>query len=40
MGTITVSGKSFETTDEGYLLNPAQWDNAVADCLAKQEGIA
>ncbi|MBI5177805.1 MAG: TusE/DsrC/DsvC family sulfur relay protein [Nitrospinae bacterium] len=40
MHSITVSGKTYETTDEGYLLDPAKWDNAVAEFLAKEEGLA
>ena len=39
MPTIEVSGKSFETDEEGYLVNLGDWNEELAGELAKQEGI-
>lgn len=36
---FTVNGKTIETDEEGYLLNPEDWDEAVAEALAEQEGV-
>ena len=37
--TIEVDGKALETDEEGYLTNLADWTEAAADILAKEEGI-
>ena len=37
---IEVNGKTIETTDTGYLVNPADWDEDVARRIAEGEGIA
>jgi len=37
--TIEVDGKALETDEEGYLTNLADWTEAAADMLAKEEGI-
>jgi len=39
MGTITVNGKQFETDEEGYLVNLADWTEDVAAAIAKEEKI-
>ena len=39
MQTIEVNGKSYETDEEGYLVNLADWNHEVADFLAKAENI-
>ena len=37
--SIEVNGKSIETDEEGYIVNLSEWDESVADILAKEEGI-
>lgn len=37
---IEVNGKSIETTESGFLVNPLDWDEDVAKALADIEGIA
>ena len=39
MATIEVSGKSYETDEEGYLVNLNEWDMDVANYIAKTESI-
>ena len=39
MGTIEVSGKSYETDEEGYLVNLGDWNEDVAGFLAQQEQV-
>jgi len=39
MGTISVEGKQLETDEEGYLVNLSDWDESVANEIAKTEGI-
>ena len=39
MPTIEVSGKNYETDEEGYLANLAEWNEDVADYIAKTEDI-
>jgi len=34
-----VDGKTIETTDNGYLVNPEDWSEAVATHIAQLEGI-
>jgi tRNA 2-thiouridine synthesizing protein E len=36
---IEVKGRQFETDEEGYLLNLADWDEDVAGAIATQEKI-
>lgn len=36
---LNVNGKTIETDEEGYLLNPDDWDEDVAEALAEREGI-
>jgi len=39
MATKEYSGKSIETTDDGYLINSSDWNTDVANEIAKEEGI-
>jgi len=39
MSNLDVQGKAIETDEEGYLLNLADWDESVADEIAKAENI-
>ncbi len=39
MGTITIGDKSFETDEEGYLVNLADWNEDVAKLISQTEGI-
>lgn len=36
---LEVGGKSVETDEEGYLVNLADWDEEIANELAKSEGV-
>ena len=36
---IEVSGKTYETDEEGYLVNLAEWNEDIAKMLAEQEKI-
>ena len=36
---LDVDGKSVATDDEGYLIDPADWDEAVAEELARRENL-
>ena len=40
MATKTISGKTVQVNDEGFMTNPAEWDKDIAVELAKEEGIA
>ncbi len=39
MSTIEVNGKSYETDEEGYLVNLSDWNEEVAVYIAKGEEI-
>ncbi len=39
MSTIEVEGKSYETDEEGYLVNLSDWNPAIAVYIAKTEDI-
>jgi tRNA 2-thiouridine synthesizing protein E len=39
MAAITLAGKQFEVDEDGFIQDPAQWDEAIAAALAEQEGI-
>ena len=39
MGTITVSGKTIEVDEEGYLTNLADWNTEVANYIAQTENV-
>jgi tRNA 2-thiouridine synthesizing protein E len=36
---IEVNGRSYETDEEGYLINLGDWNEEVAAFLAQQEGV-
>lgn len=38
--SINVNGKTIETDEEGYLLNPNDWDEYVAEVLIRQHKAA
>ena len=35
MSTIEVEGKTYETDEEGYLVNLADWNKDIAEYIAK-----
>lgn len=35
----TVNGKSVEADEEGYLVNISEWNEELADLIAKDEGV-
>lgn len=37
--SIEVSGKTYETDEEGYLVNLSDWSEEIADAIAKQENV-
>lgn len=37
--SIEFEGKTIETTDNGYLVNVEDWSEALADVIAKEEGV-
>jgi tRNA 2-thiouridine synthesizing protein E len=39
MATITLDGKQFDVDEDGFIQDPAQWDDAIDKALAEQEGI-
>ncbi len=39
MPNIDVNGKSYETDEEGYLVNLAEWNKDVAEYIAKTENV-
>ena len=39
MPTIEVNGKSYETDEEGYLVNLGEWNEDVANFIAKTENV-
>ena len=39
MPTIEVNGKTYETDEEGYLVNLADWNEDVANYIAKAENV-
>ncbi len=39
MPMVEVAGKSFEVDEEGYLVNLADWDENIAEYLAKEEKV-
>lgn len=36
---LEVNGKTYETDEEGYLVNLGEWDKDVAGALAQQESV-
>ena len=39
MGAFDLNGKAYETDEEGYLVNLADWNEDVAQFLAQQENV-
>jgi TusE/DsrC/DsvC family sulfur relay protein len=39
MASIEVNGNSYETDEEGYLINLSDWNKEVAEYIAKTENI-
>ncbi len=39
MATKVIAGKTVEVNEEGFLLDPSQWDKDIAAEIAKEEGI-
>ena len=39
MASVELEGKSYETDEEGYLVNLGEWDEIVAAYLAKEEKV-
>lgn len=39
MSTIEVNGKSYETDEEGYLVNLSDWSREIGDALAAGENV-
>jgi tRNA 2-thiouridine synthesizing protein E len=39
MAAITLAGKQFEVDEDGFIQDPKQWDEVIANALAEQEGI-
>ncbi len=40
MATKSICGKTVQVNEEGFMLNPAEWDKDIAVELAKEEGLA
>jgi tRNA 2-thiouridine synthesizing protein E len=40
MPTITLAGELFEVDEDGFIQDPARWNEAVAKGLASEEGIS
>ena len=39
MATKTIDGHQIEVNDEGYMLDPEQWNKNIAIEIAKEEGV-
>jgi tRNA 2-thiouridine synthesizing protein E len=39
MATKTYAGQTVEVNDEGYMVDPAQWNKEIAAEMAKEDGI-
>ena len=39
MADLTLAGKTVEVTEDGFLVNPADWTEEMAPILAESEGI-
>ena len=40
METLVIAGQSIAVNEEGFMLNPNDWNESIAAEIAKQEGIA
>lgn len=39
MASVELNGKTYETDEEGYLVNLGEWDEGIAGYLAEQEKV-
>ena len=39
MATVELGGRSLDIDEDGFIQDPAQWDDAVAKSLAETEGV-
>ena len=39
MTTRTIANKTVQVNDEGFMLNPAEWDKTLAVAIAQEEGV-
>ena len=39
MTTRMIAGKTIQVNDEGFMLNPAEWDKTIAVAIAQEEGV-
>jgi tRNA 2-thiouridine synthesizing protein E len=39
MSTREVAGKTIEFDEEGFMVNPDDWDKGIAEVLAQEEGV-
>ncbi|MFZ4663712.1 MAG: TusE/DsrC/DsvC family sulfur relay protein [Caldilineaceae bacterium] len=39
MTTRTIANKPVQVNDEGFMLNPAEWDKTIAFAIAQEEGV-
>jgi len=39
MASVDLEGKTYETDEEGYLVNLGEWDETIAAYLAKEEKV-
>ena len=39
MPTVEYAGRAVRTSDEGFLLDPAEWTREVAEAIAKEAGV-
>ena len=40
MSVQTINGRAIEVNDEGFLVDPSQWNEELAVAIARQEGIS
>jgi tRNA 2-thiouridine synthesizing protein E len=40
MTTRTIANKPVQVNDEGFMLNPAEWDKTIAFAIAQEEGVS
>lgn len=39
MSTLEIAGKTIELDDDGFMVDHTQWDDSIAEVIAKEEGI-
>ncbi len=40
MATKLIAGKTVQVNDEGFMTDPSEWNNAIAEAVAGEEGIS